>query len=317
MSEIKSVSEQPDVLSKQYIEASKLHQHIVTSAELAQQNIIEMCQGLKKMRDGKLYTAFGYETFEDYCEDMVGMKRSNVYNYISIIEKISPDKIQTLGQIGVSKLSLLARLSHTEQDEVINTVDVDNVSYRELQAKIKEIEKRNNELKNKYEQTTLELSTANERIEELENRPVEVSVQEDTKSKKRVEELENQLDKTQQENVKLSKNITQLKDEHTESETKHKKEFEQKRLEIEKQFQADRDMFNQQISNLQNEVEKARTENKCSEADNKEIFKAYYKNCISAFNSMIEFIQNISSDEVEFCKEKIKMLINSFSDKIK
>ena len=40
MSEIKemqSVSKQPDVLSKQYIEASKLHQHIIASAELAQQ----------------------------------------------------------------------------------------------------------------------------------------------------------------------------------------------------------------------------------------------------------------------------------------
>lgn len=50
MSEVKemqSVSKQPDVLSKQYIEASKLHQHIIASAELAQQNIIEMCQGLK------------------------------------------------------------------------------------------------------------------------------------------------------------------------------------------------------------------------------------------------------------------------------
>ncbi len=79
---------------------------------------------------------------------------------------------------------MLASLSHTEQDEIVNAVDVNNVSYRELQAKIKEIEKRNNELENKYEQTTLELSTANERIEELESRPVEVSIQEDTESKK-------------------------------------------------------------------------------------------------------------------------------------
>ncbi len=160
MSEIKemqSASKQPDVLSKQYIEASKLHQHIIASAELAQQNIIEMCQGLKKMRDGKAYTAFGYETFEDYCENMVGMKRSNAYKYITIVENLSEDKIQTYGQIGISKLSLLASLSHVEQDEIVDVVDVNNVSYRELQAKIKEIEKRNNELENKYEQTTLEL----------------------------------------------------------------------------------------------------------------------------------------------------------------
>ena len=273
--------------SKQYIEASKLHQHIIASAELAQQNIIEMCQGLKKMRDGKAYTAFGYETFEDYCENMVGMKRSNAYKYITIVENLSDDKIQTYGQIGISKLSLLASLSHVEQDEIVNVVDVNNVSYRELQAKIKEIEKRNNELENKYEQTTLELSTANERIEELKNRPVEVSVQEDTESKKRAEELEKQLSTAQKEHLK-----------------------------IKQQLQSDRDAFNQRISSLQNEVEKARTENKHSDADNKEIFKAYYKNCIGAFNSMIEFVNNISSDEAKFCSEKIKILIKSFEDKL-
>lgn len=158
------------------------------------------------MRDGKAYTAFGYETFEDYCENMVGMKRSNAYKYITIVENLSDDKIQTYGQIGISKLSLLASLSHTEQDEIVNVVDVNNVSYRELQAKIKEIEKRNNELENKYEQTTLELSTANERIEELKNRPVEVSVQEDTESKKRAEELEKQLS-TAQKKMKSSPKV--------------------------------------------------------------------------------------------------------------
>ncbi|WP_106764896.1 hypothetical protein [Pseudoruminococcus massiliensis] len=319
MSEIKemqSASKQPDVLSKQYIEASKLHQHIIASAELAQQNIIEMCQGLKKMRDGKAYTAFGYETFEDYCENMVGMKRSNAYKYITIVENLSEDKIQTYGQIGISKLSLLASLSHVEQDEIVNVVDVNNVSYRELQAKIKEIEKRNNELENKYEQTTLELSTANERIEELENRPVEVSVQEDTESKKRAEELEKQLSTAQKENEKLSESVTKLKDEHAKAEAKQKEDFEKEHLKIKQQLQADRDAFNQRISSLQNEVEKARTENKHSDADNKEIFKAYYKNCIGAFNSMIEFVNNISSDEAKFCSEKIKILIKSFEDKL-
>lgn len=268
------------------------------------------------MRDGKAYTAFGYETFEDYCENMVGMKRSNAYKYITIVENLSDDKIQTYGQIGISKLSLLASLSHTEQDEIVNAVDVNNVSYRELQAKIKEIEKRNNELENKYEQTTLELSTANERIEELESRPVEVSIQEDTESKKRAEELEKQLSTAQKENEKLSESVTKLKDEHAKAEAKQKEDFEKEHLKIKQQLQADKDAFNQRISSLQNEVEKARTENKHSDADNKEIFKAYYKNCIGAFNSMIEFVNNISSDEAKFCSEKIKILIKSFEDKL-
>ena len=145
------------------------------------------------MRDGKAYTAFGYETFEDYCENMVGMKRSNAYKYITIVENLSEDKIQTYGQIGISKLSLLASLSHVEQDEIVNVVDVNNVSYRELQAKIKEIENATMNLKTSMSKQRSNLSNANERIEELESRPVEVSIQEDTESKNELKNLKSNL----------------------------------------------------------------------------------------------------------------------------
>ena len=55
-------------VSKQHQQAVELHQRILTSANLAQQNLWDMCTGLKAMRDGKLYKELGYNNFEDYCE---------------------------------------------------------------------------------------------------------------------------------------------------------------------------------------------------------------------------------------------------------
>ena len=72
--------------SKQHEQAVKLHNRIMASASLAQQSLWEMCTGLKQMRDGKLYKELGYQNFEDYCENEVGMKRANAHKYISIVD---------------------------------------------------------------------------------------------------------------------------------------------------------------------------------------------------------------------------------------
>lgn len=104
-------------ITAQKQQAIELHQKILVSANLAQQNIWDMCNGLKTMRDNKLYKELGYQNFEDYCENEVGMKRRNVYNYISIVEKINTKNVQTFAQISKSKLMLLATISEPEQAE--------------------------------------------------------------------------------------------------------------------------------------------------------------------------------------------------------
>ena len=113
-------------VSEQHKQAIELHQKILVSANLAQQNIWDMCNGLKTMRDNKLYKELGYTNFEEYCENEVGMKRSNAYNYISIVEKINPENVQSIGQIGMTKLSLLATISEPEQAEIAEKLDIEN-----------------------------------------------------------------------------------------------------------------------------------------------------------------------------------------------
>ena len=186
-----------------------------------------MCQSLKEMRDSKLYKELGYSNFEDYCETEVGIKRRNAYNYISIIEKISPENVQTFAQIGKSKLMLLATISQPEQAEIAEKVDLENTSVRELKEEIAKLKKENEEekvhyknLSNSYDRLeqvnknhfidlraeqkkNLELE---EKVKELESRPVEVAVVDNSDSERRLQETIKSLE---QENIRRNEELEQ------------------------------------------------------------------------------------------------------------
>lgn len=205
------------IVSQQHQEAVETHQRIITSANLAQQNLWDMCQGLKKMRDNKLYKELGYQNFEDYCETEVGMKRSNAYNYISIVEKINPENVQTFGQISKSKLMLLATISEPEQAEIAEKLDLENTTVKQLKAEIEKLKDDNLNLSMNYDrmdanriklgnentELKIENKTLQKQVEELENRPVEVAVDE-TELQRRLSETIRALNKdAEQKNIEL------------------------------------------------------------------------------------------------------------------
>lgn len=125
--------------------AHTLHQRVITSGSLAAQNLFDMATALKEMRDGKLYKELGYQNFESYCEEMVGMTRRNAYRYISIAENISGENVTTLSHFGASKLMLLARLSDEEQKEIVERID-ETTTYKQLQEEINKLKDRNKDL---------------------------------------------------------------------------------------------------------------------------------------------------------------------------
>lgn len=151
-------------VSEQHKQAIELHQKIIVSANLAQQNIWDMCNGLKTMRDNKLYKELGYQNFEDYCENEVGMKRRNVYNYISIVEKINTKNVQTFAQISKSKLMLLATISEPEQAEIAEKLDLENTTVKQLKAEIDRLKDEKQEAlrkqKEEYEERLKNVQTA-------------------------------------------------------------------------------------------------------------------------------------------------------------
>lgn len=301
------------VLTEQRKTAIELNQKIILTAQLAQKNLYDMCVMLKQMRDDKLYKELGYANFEDYCENEVGMNRRNAYRYIGVIENVK--NVTSMSQIGMTKLSLLASLSESQQEEIQQTVNLEETSVRELKAEIEKLKAANkkaesnlkslqteldNEKKSNEELLSLrfdkeraemqlkrtkeELEAANEKITDLENRPVEVAIQEDPKAKETIKQLENQLSE---------KNFRHAHD-----------------LEEQKQ------QYREQIESLENQLEQEK--NKPAETvtikDDKGIFKAYYLAALSSFENLLKFVADCS--DKDFCIEKAEKLLEICKQKL-
>ena len=153
------------IVSEQRKKAVELNQKIIVSAELAQKNLWDMCVSLKTMRDDKLYKELGYENFEGYCENEVGIKRRQAYSYISIAEKISSDFVHSSAQIGVKKLALLATISEQEQAEIAERVDLEDTTVKELKAEV-------DRLKEEKKRKQQELSNAVYERDNLKNKNI-------------------------------------------------------------------------------------------------------------------------------------------------
>lgn len=132
------ITQNPEIIiTENYSRAVSLHRRICANAQAAQESLYEVCKGLKEMRDGKLYKELGYQNFEDYTQTELGFSRQNAYNYIAVAEKFSEDFVNSSLQIGMKKLTLLAKLDEPERQEIIQNTDLESTSVKKLQEEIK------------------------------------------------------------------------------------------------------------------------------------------------------------------------------------
>ena len=304
-------------VSEQHRQAIEVHQKIIVSANLAQQNIWDMCNGLKTMRDNKLYKELGYQNFEDYCENEVGMKRSNAYNYISIVEKINPENVQTFGQISKSKLMLLATISEHEQAEIAEKLDLENTTVKQLKAEIdKSIDycrQLNNAKKDadyykqqadtsKESYRNIENQLAEEKnknfkltnkVQELESRPIEVAVAEPSDNERRLNETIKALER---ENIK---HYDELEEEYRNNEKIVRKQLEDEKQEA---LRKQKEEYEERLKNVQTAD---------GPSDDKDVFKAYFSIAYDSFVRMLDFAKQ--SQDKEFFKGKVEHLIEALA----
>jgi DNA repair exonuclease SbcCD ATPase subunit len=207
------------IVSEEYTKAFLLDRSIKANAQAMQQSLYEVCTGLKEMRDGKLYKELGYQNFEDYTENEVGIKKVQAYKYVAIATNLTSDFVHSSEQIGTTKLALLAKLDEPTRQEVTETVDVENTTVKELKAQISALtaerdeakatietkdkqfrqamDSKNNELtevkagwKRRSDTLLEKIAALQKELEEAKAEPQEVAV-EDTS---RVEELQKQLE---------------------------------------------------------------------------------------------------------------------------
>lgn len=137
-----------------------------TKARLSviEENYYAVCNNIKEMRDGKLYKELGYQDFEGCCNTEFGIKRAQAYKYISIAERLPEDFVQSTRQIGTEKLSLLAMLDEPTREAVTETVDVENVTVKELKSEIERLKTERDENEHAAALLSEELDSAKESL---------------------------------------------------------------------------------------------------------------------------------------------------------
>ena len=296
-------------LNRSYSKALELHNKILVSAQLAQNNLWDMCSGLKEMRDGKLYKELGYQNFEEYCQTEHSISRQQAHKYISIIENINPENVNPGLHFGVRKLYLLSTLSESEQEKITEENDVESMTVKQLESEIKQLKAENEELEKAVDNSDFNLTLAKKQIQqleeekhsyqttideqadyikEIESRPIEVAVAEPSDEVRQLKLTIKNLEKTTEDQLNT------LQDNHLETEMKLRRENAEK--------------LRQQADDYEKKLAEARQ----SGADDKQVFKAYFAAAFDAFNRMLEFAKK--SEDKQFFKEKISSLISTVAN---
>lgn len=293
------------ILSEQYKTAAELNQKIIFAAQMAQQNLFDMCRMLKQMRDDKLYKELGYQNFEEYCEQEVGMKRRNAYNYISIIEKT--ENVQSIAHFGMTKLSLLASLSEAQQDEIQQTVDLEDISVRKLKEEIARLKKEKSSTEAHLKIAQGQLRDENSEKIMYKNDLLNV------KSKNR--ELTHELQEVREENKRLHETVSpdqktqdalirKLDRKLSEADQEHANDLERQR----KRYQS-------QINELEEKLKNTKTMIETVEVPaTAEVFEAYCAVVKNAYAMLLNYVKNAGVTK-DFTKEISKM-IDSFDDEL-
>lgn len=308
------------IISDNYTRAYSLDKKIKANAQILQDTIFELGKSLLEMRDGKLYKELGYQNFAEYCENEVGIKKSQAYNYITIVDRLSEDFVHSSGQIGVKKLYLLSQLDEVTRNEIIQNTDVSGTSVKELEKQIRELKGENDKLRQAEEKyieevgkVKKELADAEEennllsgQIYELENQPRDVVIA--TEESREIRNMEKAMEKL---NIEFSERYDKLQDENEKYvrniNKQHTEELKRIQEEHNAELAAVRSEYDQKITDIQ-EQQTSGT------ADTKEIFKAYFSNATDSLNRLMDFIENHSEDNnIPFYLSKADGIINIFN----
>lgn len=310
-------------LSAEYIKAAELDRRIKTSAQLAQQSLYDMCMGFKEMRDSRLYKELGYSDFGEYCEQETGFSRMNVYNYIRVAEKLPQDFVNSSLQIGVKKLTLLAKLSDEERTELAENIDLESTTVKELKAKIDILQNERDramksnaeashqvfmadkkvlEMKNKVTQLEAE-------IKDFESRPIEVAVEADSK------EVANLKDAMRRVDLDWSEKYSKLE----EDSLKDRRELLQKAEQAEKDKQDKLSQLREELDRTKAEYEKrlAKKTDITPIQDDKAIFKAYLSTAVDSVTRLVGFVnEHNDSDNYGLFTQKARQLADIINSKL-
>ena len=181
-------------LNEEELSFVNLHNKILANAQMTGVYLYEFCKELKEMRDSKKYIYAGLSNFEEYAINVLGLKKSQAYNFCSIAENINPEIFQSIGKIGTTKLLLISKLEPEEQEKVIVDNDLEKMTVKDLEGQIKVLKAGNESLQHCYDLLQKDYDELdndnNELVEEIHNYRKELAELRNNNSKDEIIKLE-------------------------------------------------------------------------------------------------------------------------------
>ncbi len=320
-------------------EAEYLHYEILRNGNDAAEAMCSLAMNLKKMRDERLYEELGFDSFENYTEKAVGLKKSQAYDYIKALETLGEDVFRSTGRLGITKVKALCAFSPTQAEQFVNENNVDEMTVKDLKAKVEELTKQGEQLtldldnaKNSSEEELqklrdeiYDLEVANEHLEkeneELKNKPTEVAVREPSEaeitsiSKKAVDEATKDIKKKLKDAEAAKKKAEKML---SDSEVKHTEELKKAKKEA---LKAAREEASKENSQLADEITKikqhsAELEKQLKLSASPEItrFSFYFEAVQNDVNKLIEALSKIDDENTV---RKLKENLCHFADNMK
>ena len=249
-----------------YRNAIVTHQHICECYKSAAVSLMDMAKALKRMRDEKLYTELGYETFGEYVENNsdYSFKERQAYNYITCYETLGEAFLQSNANLGVTKLELLTKLDAFDRAELVEDNDLAGMSVAEIKQLIADKQALGEQLsmfkaeKEAQADTADELKKAQAEITQLKSRLEDAQENYDdqsTKDAERIKELQLELDELKNKPVEVAVQKPSKEEIDKIKETERKKLEKAKQKEI-AELKAEQE---KQIAKLRQEHEQALT----------------------------------------------------------
>lgn len=262
-----------DISSERQERAIKLTRQIVANGNIAASCMVDMGRDLKSVRDERLFTELGFDSFEEYCEKKCGIGKRHGYNFIQVYERFGEEQLSQLQGLGITKLLEMAKLDDNDLGELMNSSDVSEMSVRELKDKIAEYDKTCEQLQLELDSAESDKQEANEKNMHLkfERDEIKIQLQQAEEQRARLEQKVSTLEKENQEKSKqlqetvndacdtrekLNKQITEL----TARYHKEKEKLNSKIKELEERPATASKVSEEQIAAIRAEVEKSATE---------------------------------------------------------
>ena len=158
-----------EATTPEYLEAFNLNARIHYGKELAEQGISVMCIGIEQMHSGKQYKKLGYANFEEYCQKEFEFTRKQGIKYADVgkmLQEQNGNSSSHFETLGINKLHLLAKLDDPTRETVIETVDVENATVKELRNEINRITSENADLGQKLDAAQESLASKDKQFKE-------------------------------------------------------------------------------------------------------------------------------------------------------